>query len=446
MKIKIHKGNSIIAGSAVEIISDKSRILIDTSTPLTTSSTTNIDKTILFSNSAKKLFKQGILYPIDGLYDFQKPQFDAVLISHSHKYHFGFYRHIHPKIPVFLNENASKLINIYNKFDKESKIEIHNLRTIVNWVNMEINELIIKPYLIDNSGYNSLAYYIKHRDTKKSLFYSGNFYPETWDNKLFNNFLNNHPSVAECLLLENDIIDRENGDYPDEQTVCEKIKKIINASDNKYIFVFCPLQNVNRLISLYKAVKSTYSTFIIDIYTACILDALHNQYNDIPQYSSQNVRVFFADSYHKNNTDKYAAVIEKAGMAYLLQEFVRRKISLEQLKTPDNKVVVLIQKSMLPMIEKLPGIAGSTLIFSSKEGYIDSRDNKSKYFWDFMLKNKISVEPVHTDSSAAIAKLKKVIAAINPDVIIPVHCTDQAKFSSSFQKVKFLNTGEEHTV
>lgn len=90
MKLLIHRGSHEIGGSCVEVqATSGSRILIDFEMPLQDSTGLDFNERYLEGKSLLNLIDEKLLFNIKGLYPDDIPSVDAVLISHSHKNHYG---------------------------------------------------------------------------------------------------------------------------------------------------------------------------------------------------------------------------------------------------------------------------------------------------------------------------------------------------------------------
>ena len=96
MKLTIYRGTKEIGGTLIEVSTDCTRILLDAGYPLFLNDKP-IDNTIKDLPS-DKLLELGVLPNIDGLYTWDKPSFDAVIISHAHMDHYGLLEYINNDI------------------------------------------------------------------------------------------------------------------------------------------------------------------------------------------------------------------------------------------------------------------------------------------------------------------------------------------------------------
>jgi glyoxylase-like metal-dependent hydrolase (beta-lactamase superfamily II) len=115
MKATIHRGAHEIGGTLIELNSGNSRLLLDAGYPLF------LNGNPIEGDVAKlphgELLNLGVLPKIDGLYKWDSPSFDGILISHAHLDHYGLLKFIHPDIPVYLSAGTLKLIEVTQIFE-----------------------------------------------------------------------------------------------------------------------------------------------------------------------------------------------------------------------------------------------------------------------------------------------------------------------------------------
>jgi ribonuclease J len=303
MELIIHRGTQEIGGSCVELKTDRTRVLIDLGMPLVNKDKKPFDSTILKKKSIEDLKDLKILPNIRGLYKNEEKDFDAILISHSHLDHYGLLNYVHPDIPIYMSQGAKELIEISNIFTPNKLNEL-NTRIIDSKKAFSIGDIEVTPQTVDHSAFDALAFLLE-ADSKR-LFYSGDFRGHGRKSKLFETIVRNPPKDVDCLLMEGSTLGREEQLYRDEIAVQNRIEQILNAADN-ITFLFVSSQNIDRIVSAYKACLKTDRIFVIDIYTAYILDRLSSVSKHIPQFDWRNVRVKF----YKNQADILAREVSK---------------------------------------------------------------------------------------------------------------------------------------
>lgn len=430
MQLTIYRGTHEIGGSCVELTTDKTRLLIDFGIPLVTLQHERFDSRILIGKSVEELKKLKILPNIKGLYRTEEKEVDAILISHSHPDHYGLLNYVHPDIPVYMSQGAKELIEISSIFTP-NKLNYLNTNAIDTRKTFTIGDIKITPYVVDHSAFDALAFLIE-ADGKR-LFYSGDFRGHGRKRALFKKIVSNPPKDIDCLLMEGSSLGRIDNIYKDEFAVQARIEEILRAKNN-IIFLFASSQNIDRLVSAYKACLKTNSTFVIDIYTAYILGRLRKVSKSIPQFNWRNIRVKF----YKNQAD----ILAKKVSVKLLYYYNSKKIELFEINKKKDKMLMLARdNSIFPSIVKgIDDIAGAKIIYSMWEGYLTEK------FKQYCEQKGLVIEQIHISGHATIEDLKAFANAIKPNTLIPIHTFEAGRYPDLFRHVKLLKDGEELTI
>ena len=226
---------------------------------------------------------------------------------------------------------------------------------------------------------------------------------------------------------------RKNQKYKDEISVQQGIEEILKSADN-ITFLFASSQNIDRLVSAYKACLKTDSTFVIDIYTAYILDRLWKVSKHIPQFNWRNIRVKF----YKNQADNLADKVSTK----LLYHYNTKKIELSEINKSKNKFLMLARdNSIFPrVLKEIEKSEGAKIIYSMWDGYLTDE------FKEYCAKKRLSIEEVHTSGHATVKDLKTFADAINPKKLIPIHTFEAERYPALFQNVKLLKDKEVFTL
>ena len=406
MQLLIHRGTQEIGGSCVELKTDKTRILIDFGQPL--------------DEEIKKPSYPKILP-------------DAVLISHSHMDHYGLLGHINPDIPVYMSQGAKELIEVSNIFtpNKTGKI---NARIVKPKKPFVVGDMTVTPYQVDHSAFDALAFLVEGEG--KRIFYSGDFRGHGRKSALFKMMLEAPPKDIDCLIMEGSMLGRGAQEYKDEEEVEARIARILEER-KEITFLFASSQNIDRIVSAYRACLRTDSVFVIDLYTAFILDELNKIRKGIPSFDWKNIRIL----YHRH----HAEALVGAGLKSLLYLYKKRKIEKEEIKLMRNRVLMVERANrylprMLKDIGGAKGLRGVRIIYSMWLGYLDDK------FKAYCEREGLIIEPVHTSGHAIIEDLQAFASALNPRVLIPIHTFEAKKYPELFENVKILQDGEEYQI
>lgn len=426
MKLIIHRGAKEIGGSCVELSTVNNRILIDFGMPLVNAAKQPFDSNVLRGKSVAELKKEKILPNIRGLYKDEEKCVDAILISHSHLDHYGLLGYVNPAIPVYMSEGARALIEISNIFTPNKLPNVH-IKTINSKRRFVIGDFEITPFLVDHSAFDALAFQIESEG--KRVFYSGDFRGHGRKSALFSKMIKNPPESIDCLLMEGSMLGRNKQDYNNESEIERKIEKTLRGHTN-ITFLFTSSQNIDRIVSAYRACLKTNSIFVIDIYTAFILEKLKKISKNIPQFNWRNIRIKFL----KYHADCFA----NAGYRDLLYIYNKRKINLLEINKKKNRILMLARaNSVFPLIvKKINAIQGAKIIYSMWDGYLT--DGFSRY----CEKKGLIIEHVHTSGHATIEDLQAFAKALNPRKLIPIHTFEPEKYPDIFENVEIIKDEE----
>jgi len=427
MELVIHRGTKEIGGTCVELRADQSRIIVDLGIPLVSANKDQpFDSKVIEGKSVKQLLDSGVLPAVRGLYKGDNPSVGAVLISHSHLDHYGLLRYVHPDIPIFLSNGAKELIGVSDIFTPH-RTGVLNVRIVSHGKKVKVAGFEITPFLVDHSAFDALAFLIEADGAR--VFYSGDFRGHGRKSALFTKMVDAPPRDIDCLLMEGSMIGRREQIYKDEIAVEHGIKKILSNKSNVG-FLFVSSQNIDRLVSAYKACRKAGTTFVIDLYTAFILRRLGTNTKSLPQFNWPNVRVKF----FKFHADKIA----EASQEKLLYLFNERKIEMEEINRTKEKVLMILRdNSLFPrVVGHIHPIDGAVIIYSMWEGYLTDK------FQEYCREKGITVKQVHTSGHAVPNDLTAFAKALNPKSLVPIHTFYAEQYRELFDNVKILEDGE----
>ena len=430
VKLIIHRGSKEIGGSCVELVSRGTRIILDLGMPLVNEKREPFDSKILKGKAIPELINGHILPAVGGLYEGEERGIDAILLSHSHQDHYGFLRYINPEIPIYMSPGVKTLIGISDLFIP-IKANLRNVLTFEMWHSFTISDLTITPYLVDHSGFDAAAFVIEG-DGKK-VFYSGDIRSHGRKRILFEKLLSAPPEGIDCLLLEGSMLGRENGQYLSESAVEEKLASIFKEKEN-IAFVFCSSQNIDRLVSIYRAVKRSGTLLVIDLYTAYILDRLSVHSKHLPQFDWDEIRV----KYFRH----HANVLADSNQKELLYKYNKAKIQIKEIDKNKKDVVMLTRDNSIfrACLRNLTDLEGALAIYSMWDGYVTDK------FMSVLAEYGTRYEYVHTSGHAVVNDLQRLANAINPKYIIPIHTFYPNDYPSLFRNVRLVEDGEKVSI
>jgi ribonuclease J len=435
MKFKIHRGTKEIGGSCVEVWTENTRILLDFGMPLVNADKTQFDSRKLNNLTVSELIEQGILHDIKGLYDDSEKPIDGVLISHAHQDHYGLSNYIRKSVKFYLGEATHSLIKINNIFTPQELV-LNNTVYFQREVPFQIGDFTITAYWADHSAFDAYSFLIE--GDGKRFFYSADFRSHGRKDKVFRWFLHNAPQNVDYLLMEGTTLGRKNDErFKTEIEIQEELEQLFKQSD-KINLIYTSGQNIDRIVSIYKACVSAGKTMVVDVYVAYVLKAL-SKFGKIPYPSVgyPNIKVIFT----KYTSDR----LENKGNVKILYKFKDYKISKDEISNEPEKIVMLVRPGMEVDLKNIDNIEGGNIIYSMWEGYLESLATKKLI--DYLVNRDFIMCSIHTSGHADTEALKKMVNALNPKFIVPIHTFYAGDYKNHFsQAVVELNDGEEREI
>jgi ribonuclease J len=418
MQLIIHRGARQVGGSCVELSHGNCTILLDVGLPLDSGFNDNPE-----SHLPQPLFD-----------DIRKgaKKISGVLLSHAHMDHCGLAGMLPRDIPLYCGRASAELMDITAKVISQSAL-MTEPQFFRDREPFHIGPFSITAYLMDHSAFDAYAFHISAGG--KSIFYTGDFRAHGRKAKTFDRLINNPPH-ADVLLMEGTMV----GPRSDETAMTEKeleeeFVRVITKTPG-IVLVSTSGQNVDRLVTIFKAAQRTQRILVIDFYIAEILERL-GRYANIPQASWPRIRVCYPYL--------LAQRFEKLGLADLLEKHRQHGIKWTRLQEVEDKAIMLVRPNFMPNIRRFLSLEGATWVYSMWPGYLEKSAPLRNMRMYFQRKG-VRAEHIHTGGHATILELQKLAEAINASKIIPIHSFHSEEYKRHFAHVQLINDGEVLTL
>lgn len=408
MKVCIHRGSNEIGGNCIEIESQGKRIVLDVGLPLDATDAVDLP-----------------LHPIDG---FEAPNDSllGVVISHPHQDHYGLAHRLPKTTPFLVGKAAESILSAASLFSPAG-IKLNNVKHLVDRVPIKLGPFEITPFLVDHSAYDSYAILIETEG--KRLFYTGDFRAHGRKSSLIDKIIESPPTNVNVLLMEGTCIGREDTKFLTEDELVPKFVGIFKETIGMPL-VWCSGQNIDRLVTIFKACKQAGRQLILDMYTAEILRATGN--NRLPQAEWDSISVFLPKS------QKMRIVQSKSYQ--ISDSYKPNRIYDSALVNAASKSVMLFRPNMFRELDGVGCLHGSCVVNSVWSGYLE--DEKNKPFVSLIRERGIPLHLVHTSGHASISDLQRMRCAFPDALAVPVHLNDRERFTNLFYKVQLRNDGD----
>ena len=404
MRIRIHRGTKEIGGTCIEVEAQERRIALDVGLPL----------------DAPDDEHEGLLPPVPG---FREPDDSllGVVISHPHLDHYGLARHIRPEIPVYIGKDAHNILTAASAYVPNGHA-FANPRFIAHGKTVEIGPFRITPYLVDHSAFD--AYGLVVEADGKRVYYSGDFRAHGRKAALFERMVEYPPKEIDILLMEGTTIGRAGTSegFATEADLEREFARAFKATKGIH-FVWTSSQNIDRIVTIFRAAKRTGRALVIDLYTAVVLEATGR--DSIPQSDWDGVQVYIP---HPQRV-----LIKTKRLFDDLRRHKANRIYPKHLPGLRGRAVILFR----PMTMRDHGVAvaleGATLTYSMWEGYLKRESTRGVRTW--LEDNNIPMQVIHTSGHASAADLQRFAAALAPRRLVPIHSFETGRFAELFDNV-----------
>jgi len=413
MQITIHRGTEEIGGSCVEIESGEMRIFIDAGLPL--------------DDSPAKL-------------PASIHEADAVFVSHCHQDHYGLLENLPKDIPVYIGEVGWSFIRARQIF-RNRPLPAWNPRFLRAWDSIAIGDLKITSYLVDHSAPDAYAFLIQ--DKTRRVFYSGDFRSHGRKGILFDRLVAHPPSSIDALLIEGTMFGRGTQQHADESQVEEGFFELMRTESGP-VFLICSGQNIDRLVSGFRAAKRAGRQFVIDIYTAWILEEMGRASQHTPQMDWPEVRVLtkgpVASRHYgivKDNPEHFRDFGKRifATGAAIRTDEIMSDTSRFFIKANAHTALATIQRI---------GSGSASVAYSMWPGYMTAKHNprEAPTYEKLHSMPNVRFETIHTSGHAVVDDLIRLADALSPKHVIPIHTEHKQDYPDIFRNVVMLDDGE----
>lgn len=415
MKLIIHRGAHEVGGSCVEISSGGSKILVDFGLPLDFDFTTDKIESFL-PDTVSKILNQG------------EESIDGVLLSHPHLDHYGLASQLPKSVPVYCGKAAWDLMNATAQFTR-NKIAVPQAKHFRSYQPFQIGDFAITPYLMDHSAFDSYGFHISSGG--KNIFYSGDFRGHGRKSKLFDQLPDMLPPL-DALLMEGTLVgNRVNEVHSSESELEEACVKVIEDTQG-LVMVTTSSQNIDRLVTIFKAAKRCGRMFIIDFYTAEILETLKS-YARLPNAEWPGIRVCYPQHLARH--------FEKEGLDAILERHRKNGIRWTRINELKSKIVMLVRPGFIWDLKRFMDLEKATWIYSMWPGYFERSDSLRR-LKSFLEGDGVRYEYLHTSGHARLEDLETFVQKVSPKMLVPIHSFYPSQYQEHFENVRLLINGE----
>ena len=404
MRIRIHRGTEEIGGTCIEMESDGRRIVLDVGLPL----------------DAPDDDHKSLLPDVQGFRDADE-SLQAVFLSHPHLDHYGLAEQIGSHVPFYIGEDANNVLAAASRYIPGGQ-SFSNPRFLGHKTPVDIGPFTVTPYLVDHSAFD--AYSLLVEAEGKRVFYSGDFRAHGRKSKLVEGMMKNPSRDIEVLLMEGTTIGRTGADtgFPSEQDLEEQFVDAFRNTKGIH-FVWTSIQNIDRLVTIFRAAKKTGRFLVISLYAAVVLEATGRE--GIPQSHWDGVKVYLP---------RWQRVhVKKNRLFDDLRRHGKNRIFQENLPSLRGRAVMLFSPASMHERAVQNSLDGAAFTYSMWGGYLQEERFRRVLRW--LERHGTPWQSIHTSGHASVIDLRRFAAALAPRKLVPIHTFEGDRYSEIFDNV-----------
>lgn len=401
-----------IGGNCVEVESAGGRIVLDVGRPLGAEPDQDV-----------------ALPSVPGFHE-PDPSLLGVIVSHGHQDHWGLVGQLPSSVPVFVGEAASRILREAAFFT--SGVDLAPAGFLRHRDPFEVGPFRITPFLNDHSGFDAYSLLVEAR--RRRLFYSGDIQGHGRKRGIFRELLRRPPTGVHVLLLEGTNVRPESDRGAAAVSEAEVEDSCVGTmgSTPGLVLAIYSAQNIDRMVTMYRAARRSGRALVVDLYGATIAAATGNENIPHPGSDWPNVRVYIPQS--QRIRVKQAGQFERAAAVRPFRVFA------EDICAAPGSFVLTLRSSMAYDLARMRCLEEAVCIWSVWPGYRASPS--SRRFLDMLTSRGVPVVEHHASGHAHPEDLKRLAASIAADRVVPIHSGAPHLFPELFERVELHQDGE----
>ena len=399
MQVRIHRGTHEIGGTCIELAAQGARLLLDLGLPL--------------DGDPEDTSRHPAIERLDGTGDLL-----ALVLSHGHVDHWGLAHLAGPDLPVALGAATHRILQAAAPFVPRPYVPTKAIK-FQSGQELTFGPFRVAPHLVDHSAYDAYGFVVEADSTR--LFYSGDLRGHGRKSALFERLVAHPPHGIDIMLMEGSTLGRLDAAqaFPTEADIEARFVTLFGEIAGLAL-VAASAQNIDRMVSLYRACNRFGRTLVIDLYTAEILRATGNP--NIPQSDWPHIAVY---------VPQYQRVqIKRNGRFDLLEPHHAHRIYPEQLAALAPRAAMVFRPAMLRDLDRAACLTGAGAIWSQWDGYL--KQPRGAALSQELATRGIPLHHAHTSGHASIPDLQRLAAAVAPKMLVPIHTFEPHRFPALF--------------
>jgi ribonuclease J len=383
----------------------------------------------------------------------EKPDIDAVLLSHAHADHADYISFLHEDIPIYmgyachlilkaLSERASRSLEKeildykprpYSTKDEAIPRKINEFRTGDKF---KIGSLEVEPIHVDHSVPGAYGFIIY--TSEGPVVYTGDIRLHGTNSQMTRDFITKAKEVKPIALITEGTRINESEKEESEDLVYKESSKIVSETD-KLVFADFNFKDVDRLRTFFNIAKENDRKFVVKINDAYFLKYLsQDKHLSVPNIDDENIIIYLPKRGSGTYNDKDYKGKDK--------EFLdlHNTWTAEQIAARENKVLCAIGfYSFTALIDMKPK-SGARYIHSASEPYTEEQEISQERVDAWLEHFGMHKFQSHCSGHARGKDLLDAVKEIKAKTLYPIHTEHPEVYGTVSKNTVLVQEGKKY--
>jgi len=385
----------------------------------------------------------------------EKPDIDAVLLTHAHADHADYISFLHEDIPIHMGsachlilkalaERASRTIEKeildfkprpYSIKDTPIKRKINEFRTGDKF---KIGSLEVEPIHVDHSVPGAYGFIIW--TSEGPIAYTGDIRLHGTHSEMTREFIERAKEVKPIALISEGtrIADKETEES--EQLVYQQSSKIVSETNN-LVFADFNFKDVDRFMTFFNIAKETGRKFVVKMNDAFFLKHLsQDKHLNVPNIDDENIIIYLP----KRGTGTYSDSDYKGKDKEFLD--LHNTWTAEQIAAKPDKVLCAIGYYSFTALIDMKLKPGARYIHSSSEPYNEEQELSQERLNAWIKHFGMHKFQSHCSGHARGSDLLEAVSDIDAKTLYPVHTEHPDTYKKVSNNMVLIEEGKTYVL
>ena len=287
------------------------------------------------------------------------PTLHAILISHPHLDHYGLLGKVASEVPVLMGAEAAAVLRAASFFSSGAAIE--PAACFADREPLSVGPFTVTPFLNDHSAFDAYSLLIEADDRR--LFYTGDIRGHGRKRALFEALLGNPPLNVDVMLMEGTNVRsdaRRDTEVLESESDLELRFVDLLRGTRGAVAVVGSAQNLDRLVTVYRAARRSGRQLVVDLYGASVAAASRPT---IPQVGFPDLRVYVPQ--------RQRVLVKESREFDRVNQLGGSRVFGEELRSTPDKFVYHVPTSVVfELIAQEAIVTPGAVVWSLWEGYL----------------------------------------------------------------------------